>query len=245
MTLTLGSLFDGSGTAPLAAINCGITPVWASEIEPYPIRVTTKRFPRMMHLGNIAEIDGASAPHVDIICGGSPCQDLSVAGKQAGLHKGERSHLFFEMTRIIKQMRGATNGKYPRFIIWENVPGAFSSNKGHDFYAVLQAFAEIADPYVHVPEPEVRGADLLGSTQAKWSVTAGASHGERSTHNTGEYPSAVVESTLSQILEANAPETYYLSAKACQGILNRAKKRGKELPTMLREALEEVTALNV
>ena len=160
MTLTLGSLFDGSGTAPLAAINHGITPVWASEIEPYPIRVTTKRFPQMRHLGNITEIDGASVPPVDIICGGSPCQDLSVAGKQAGLHNGERSHLFFEMTRVIKQMRGATNGKSPRFIIWENVPGAFSSNKGHDFHAVLQAFAEIADPYVHVPEPEVRGGRL-------------------------------------------------------------------------------------
>lgn len=160
--MKLGSLFDGSGTAPLAASMCGIEPVWASEIEPYPIKVTKTRFPNMLHLGDITKIDGAAVEPVDIICDGSPCQDLSVAGKQAGLHDGERSHLFFEMTRIIKQMREATDGKYPRYIIWENVPGAFSSNKGKDFFAVLQAFAEIADSNVHVPEPEKRkGTDRL------------------------------------------------------------------------------------
>lgn len=155
--MRVGSLFDGSGTAPLAAAMCGFDPVWASEIEPYPIKVTRARFPGMLHLGDITKIDGAKVVPVDIISGGSPCQDLSVAGKQAGLHNGERSHLFFEMTRIIKEMRDATNGKYPRYVIWENVPGAFSSNNGQDFLAVLQAFAEIADPDIHVPEPEKRG----------------------------------------------------------------------------------------
>lgn len=155
--MRLGSLFDGSGTAPLAAKMCGIDPVWASEIEPYPIKVTKARFPAMKHLGSITEINGAEVVPVDIICGGSPCQDLSVAGKQAGIHNGERSHLFFEMTRIIREMRGASNGKYPRYVVWENVPGAFSSNQGRDFLAVLQAFAEIADPDIHVPEPESRG----------------------------------------------------------------------------------------
>lgn len=158
--MRLGSLFDGSGTAPLAASMCGIDPVWASEIEPYPIAVTKARFPHMLHLGSITEIDGGKVVPVDIICGGSPCQDLSVAGKQAGLHEGTRSHLFFEMTRIITEMRGATNGKYPRYIVWENVPGAFSSNSGRDFLAVLRAFAEIADPDVYVPEPESRGGRL-------------------------------------------------------------------------------------
>lgn len=162
MNLKLGSLFDGSGTAPLAATMCGIEPVWASEIEKYPIAVTSARFPNMKHLGDIKKIDGAAIEPVDIICGGSPCQDLSVAGKQAGLHEGERSHLFFEMTRIIKQMREATNGKYPRYCIWENVPGAFSSNKGYDFLAVLKAYAEIADPEIYVPEPKQKahGAGL-------------------------------------------------------------------------------------
>lgn len=158
--MKLGSLFDGSGTAPLAASLCGIEPVWASEIEPYPIRVTTKRFPRMKHLGDITKINGAEIEPVDIICGGSPCQDLSVAGKQAGLKGGKRSHLFFQMTRIIQEMRDETNGEYPRYVIWENVPGAFSSNDGYDFLAVLQGFAEIAEADIHVPEPE-RKADKL------------------------------------------------------------------------------------
>lgn len=157
--MKLGSLFDGAGTAPLAAQMCGITPVWASEIEPYPIRVTTARFPDMLHVGDICKLDGAALEPVDIICGGSPCQDLSVAGAMRGL-SGQRSHLFFEMTRVIREMRDATNGKYPRYVIWENVPGAFSSNKGQDFRAVLQEFAQIADHSVYVPEPE-RSADRL------------------------------------------------------------------------------------
>ncbi len=161
MELTLASLFDGSGTAPLAASMCGITPVWASEIEPYPIRVTTKRFPNMKHYGSITDIDGAKVESVDIICGGSPCQDLSVAGKQAGLDGGTRSHLFYEMVRIIKEMRKATDGKKPRYIVWENVPGAFSSNNGYDFMSVLQSFAEIAETDVHVPEPERKANKLV------------------------------------------------------------------------------------
>ena len=99
--MTLGSLFDGSGTAPLCATILGWAPLWASEIEPYPIAVTKARFPHMQHLGSITEINGAEVAPVDVIVGGSPCQDLSVAGKQAGLTEGTRSNLFYEMTRII------------------------------------------------------------------------------------------------------------------------------------------------
>lgn len=155
--MTLGSLFDGSGTCPLAATLCGITPVWASEIEPYPIRVTRKNFPEMYHLGGITQINGAEIEPVDIITFGSPCQDLSLAGKQEGL-SGSRSSLFFEAVRIIKEMRGATNGKYPRYAVWENVLGAFSSNKGRDFLAVLRAFVEAAGGRdADVPEPERKG----------------------------------------------------------------------------------------
>ena len=136
--MTLGSLFDGSGTCPLAAAMCGITPVWASEIEPYPIRVTQKNFPRMKHLGDITQINGAEIEPVDIVTFGSPCQDLSEAGAQKGLVDGKRSRLFFDALRIICEMREATNGKYPRYAVWENVPGAFSSNKGRDFLEVLR-----------------------------------------------------------------------------------------------------------
>jgi DNA (cytosine-5)-methyltransferase 1 len=121
--LTLGSLFDGSGGFPLGGILNGITPLWASEVEPFPIRVTTKRFPDMKHYGDINQINGAEVPPVDIITGGFCCQDLSVAGKRAGIH-GERSGLFFQIVRIIKEMRTATENGYPKFAVLENVPYA-------------------------------------------------------------------------------------------------------------------------
>lgn len=151
--LTLGSLFDGSGGFPLGGLLAGITPVWASEIEPFPIRVTTKRLPFMKHYGNISAMDGGRIEPVDIITFGSPCQDMSVAGRRDGLD-GSRSSLFYEAVRIIKEMRCATDGKYPRWICWENVPGAFSSNKGEDFKAVLEAVIGIAEPNAEVPMPE-------------------------------------------------------------------------------------------
>ena len=151
--LTLGSLFDGSGGFPLGGLLSGITPVWASEIEPFPIRVTTKRLPFMKHYGDISTMDGGKLEPVDIITFGSPCTDMSVAGKRAGL-EGQQSVLFYQAIRIIKEMRSATNGKYPRYIVWENVPGAFSSNGGEDFKAVLEAVIGIAEPDTEVPMPE-------------------------------------------------------------------------------------------
>ena len=156
--MTLGSLFDGSGTCPLAATLCGITPVWASEIEPYPIRVTKKNFPEMQHWGDITMMHGEVVEPVNIITFGSPCQDLSIAGNQKGLFAGKRSNLFFEAIRIIREMREKTNGVYPRYAVWENVPGAFSSNQGRDFLAVLRAFVETAgDKGTDVPEPKQKG----------------------------------------------------------------------------------------
>ena len=150
--LTLGSLFDGSGGFPLGGLLAGITPVWASEIEPFPIRVTTKRLPFMKHYGNISAMDGGRIEPVDIITFGSPCQDMSVAGRRDGLD-GSRSSLFYEAIRIVKEMREATNGKYPRYIVWENVPGAFSSNKGEDFKAVLEEICKVKDEQVSISKP--------------------------------------------------------------------------------------------
>lgn len=152
-TLTLGSLFDGSGGFPLGGILSGITPLWASEIEPFPIRVTTKRLPQMKHYGDVSKLNGAELPPVDIITFGSPCQDMSVAGKRAGL-SGARSNLFYEAVRIVKEMRCKTNGEYPRFVVWENVPGAFSSNKGEDFKAVIEEICKIKDDTLSVSQPE-------------------------------------------------------------------------------------------
>ena len=149
--LTLGSLFDGSGGFPLGGLISGITPLWASEIEPFPIRVTTKRMPWIKHYGDVSTISGDNLPPVDIITFGSPCQDMSVAGKRAGLN-GSRSNLFYEAIRIVKEMRCKTNGKYPRFVVWENVQGAFSSNKGEDFRAVLESLCKIKREDYAVPE---------------------------------------------------------------------------------------------
>ena len=149
--LTLGSLFDGSGGFPLGGLISGITPLWASEIEPFPIRVTTKRLPQMKHYGDVSAQNGADLPPVDIITFGSPCQDMSVAGKRSGLD-GERSALFYQAVRIVKEMRCKTNGKYPRFVVWENVQGAFSSNKGEDFRAVLSSLCKIKREDYAVPE---------------------------------------------------------------------------------------------
>jgi len=152
MSITLGSLFDGIGGFPLAAQRHGITPAWASEIEAAPVSITKKHFPEMLHLGNITEISGAEIEPVDIITFGSPCQDLSVAGNRAGLD-GERSGLFMEAVRIIREMREATNGVKPRWCVWENVHGAFSSSGGRDFLAVIREVAETVDKDIHVPRP--------------------------------------------------------------------------------------------
>ena len=151
--VTLGSLFDGAGGFPYAGSFSGIRTVWSSEIEPFPIRVTTKRMPQVKHYGDVSALDGAKLKPVDIITFGSPCQDLSISGKRAGL-SGSRSSLFFEAVRIVKEMREATNGEYPKYIVWENVPGAFSSNHGEDFRCVLENICRIKEEDVSIPKPE-------------------------------------------------------------------------------------------
>lgn len=176
--MKLMSLFDGSGGFPLAASLCGIEPVYASEVEPYPIAVTKSRFPEMKHLGNVEEVKGDQIEPVDIITFGSPCQDMSVAGKRAGLKhtsagddETTRSGLFIEAIRIIKEMRLATNGIYPRFAVWENVPGAFSSNRGEDFRLVLEEFIRISEPDAVMPAVPKAGwayADCISGDG--WSV---------------------------------------------------------------------------
>lgn len=149
--IKLGSLFSGSGGFELAGAMHGIEPVWSSEIEAFPLKVEELRFPNCKQLGDVAKINGAEIEPVDIITFGSPCQDLSVAGKQAGIHDGERSNLFFQAIRIIKEMRHATANQFPRFAVWENVPGAFSSNGGEDFRAVITAFCSVCQENPDVP----------------------------------------------------------------------------------------------
>lgn len=167
--LTLGSLFDGIGGFPLAAVLSGVTPLWAAEIEPFCIAVAKERFPDMQHLGSVTDISGADIPPVDIITFGSPCQDLSVAGQRAGLD-GARSGLFKEAIRIIYEMRNATNGKYPKYIVWENVPGAFSSNKGNDFKTVLEEITKTSIPIPSSGKWSNAGVVRSGGITAAWRL---------------------------------------------------------------------------
>ena len=131
----------------------------------------------MKHLGDITKINGSEIEPVDVITAGSPCQDLSVAGKRAGL-AGERSGLFMEQMRVIKEMRKADElrGKTdeyirPRYLVWENVPGAFSSNKGEDFRCVLEEIAKVVEEDADIPGPPKGGWPYSGCIMGDgWSI---------------------------------------------------------------------------
>lgn len=233
--MKLCSLFDGSGGFPLAGMMCGIEPVYASEVEPFPIAVTHKRFPNMKHLGDVSKVNGAELEPVDVITFGSPCQDLSVAGKRAGLENGERSSLFFQAIRIIKEMRDSTNGRYPRFAVWENVKGAFSSNGGEDFRAVLESFCRVVDETVSIPRPDknrwLNAGEILGDTfSLAWRLLDAQYFG---------VPQRRQRIYLVADFRGGVQATYYLSPTACRGILRRAGSRGKALPEVLKRALEK------
>ena len=157
-----------TGGFPYAGIFYGITPVWASEIEEWPIKVTEKHFPNMKHLGDITQIDGAEIEPVDIICGGSPCQDVSVAGNREGL-AGERSGLFFEAIRVIREMQEATNYEYPKAVVIENVPGLLSSNKGEDMRVVLDELQNLG----FIVDPNILDAQYMGVPQRRRRVFIG------------------------------------------------------------------------
>ena len=191
----------------------------------------------MIHLGDITKIHGDQIEPVYCITFGSPCQDLSIAGRRAGL-AGERSGLFMEAVRIIKEMRRATHGSYPVVVIWENVPGAFSSNGGEDFRAVLEELARVEEPDASIPRPPRGGAD--GAKPEQLPEMDGPWLGDSSTLNIGECPREENVSLLSWILQVDVPEKYYLSAKACRGILTRASRRGKKLQELLETALLEM-----
>lgn len=229
MEITMGSLFDGIGGWCIAAQRNGAVPVWSSEIEPFCIEVTKKHFPNVMQLGDIKKIKGDKIPPVDIICAGSPCQDLSVAGKREGL-KGERSGLFRTANDIVSDMLNATSGQYPKYFIWENVLGAFSSNKGRDF---KQCSAKSHKPIFQC-------LSLEDGQKAEWYEARDVkSHGGSSTLNIGASPNIERESSLLQVLEIGGVDRkYYLSPKACQGILRRAKARKKRLPELLYRVLK-------
>ena len=164
-TLTLGSLFSGSGGFELAGILAGIKPIWNSEISPFPVLVTYKRLLQVKHYGDVSKLRGSELEPVDIVTFGSPCQDLSIAGKRAGL-TGERSGLYMQAIRIIKEMLEATNREYPKFCVFENVPGLLSSNKGNDFTACLDMLQELG----FIPDVSILDAQYMGVPQRRKRV---------------------------------------------------------------------------
>ena len=229
--ITHGSLFSGSGGFDLAARMVGMESTWQSEIEPYPIRVLKKNFPDAVQLGDIQRINGAKIEAVDVISGGSPCQDMSVAGKRSGLD-GERSTLFHQQIRIVKPMKknqDSWSGKTsPEHL------AAMGGRISETSSKKSSAFQSRAFIFLDLAKKEADGLTL----EPSWEMGT-RSLGVSWTLNTGESPSEDVESTLSQILEERAHPKYSLSAKACLGILRRAETRGKKLPEILKRALEK------
>jgi len=139
---TVGSLFAGVGGFDLGMEQAGFKVLWQAEWDKQCQSVLRRHWPDCVLYGDVTDVNGAEIAPVDVITFGSPCQDLSVAGKRAGLDGG-RSSMFFQATRIIKEMRNATAGTFPRIAVWENVPGALSSNKGADFGVVLDTLADV------------------------------------------------------------------------------------------------------
>lgn len=140
---TFGSLFAGVGGIDLGFEAAGWEGKFQVEWDPHCQQTLAHHWPDVPRWGDVSDVSGAELPPVDLITFGSPCQDLSTAGKRAGLVEGSRSNLFFQATRIIKEMRDATGNTFPRWALWENVPGAFSSNQGADFGAVLDEMANL------------------------------------------------------------------------------------------------------
>ena len=184
----------------------------------------------MEHVGDITKLHGGKLPPVDIITFGSPCQDLSVAsGRRLGL-AGERSGLFLEAIRIIREMQEATNGEYPKFAIWENVPGALSSSSRRDFKAVLEAFTEAEVPMPGSGQWANAGMVRGGSVDLAWCV-----------YDAQHFGTAQRRRRIFLVADFRgecAGEILFVP-KACLGILRRAERRGKDLPPMLKTALEQ------
>lgn len=235
--LRLGSLFDGSGGFPLAAIFCGIKPIWASEVEPFPIRVTQKNLPQVKHLGDIKDIDGSEIEHVDIISFGSPCQDLSIAGNRAGL-EGKKSNLFYEAIRVIKEMRCKTNGKYPRYLLWENVPGAFSSNKGEDFRCVLEEITRIKDSTVKLTRPKKweKAGEILGDNfSLAWRVLDAKYFG---------VPQRRRRIFLVADLDGGSSREILFEQKSLSGDTSEGCEKGKRNTRAIKEGFNKTICLN-
>jgi DNA (cytosine-5)-methyltransferase 1 len=232
MTLTHGSLFSGVGGFDLGADAAGIETLWQAEIDKKASSVLARHWPNATRYGDVKEVKGDKVKPVDIISFGSPCQDLSIAGKGAGL-QGSRSGLFFEAVRVIKEMRDATQNQYPQIAIWENVRGALSSNEGKDFHAAIQALAQLGAVDISyrlvnachfgVPQRRVRvfvvadfGGERAGQILAKptrllWHPSKSR---EPEQEATGEVEGSTGSSEWQQSKQISAAVTQHLSSGA-------------------------------
>lgn len=227
--MTLGSLFDGLGGWQIAACRAGIKPMWSSEIEKFPLKLTSIRFPQTKQLGDVTKMSADEIKPVDIITMGSPCQDLSIAGKRKGL-AGERSGLFVTAVELVHAMRKLTDGRYPKYVVWENVTGAFSSNKGMDFKSVLEAFTKTSIPVPRHGKWAKSGMVRSRICTVIWRTLDaqywGVPQRRRRIFLVADFTDG-----------GGVQKKYFLSPKACRGILRRAAKIGKELPVRLEQVL--------
>ena len=233
--MTLGSLFDGLGGWQIAACRAGVKPVWSSEIEKFPLKLTSIRFPNTKQIGDITKLSAAEIKPVDIITMGSPCQDLSIAGKREGL-AGERSGLFVTAINLVHAMRKLTNGRYPKYVVWENVTGAFSSNKGMDFKTVLEKITETS-----IPVPGHHKWAKSGMVRSRICTVAwrtldaqywGVPQRRRRIFLVADYTDGGVQ------------KKFFLSQRCCQGILTRAKKHNVKLNETLVAVLKKQANLS-
>lgn len=196
------SIFSGIEAATVAWHPLGWEPLAFSEIDPFPSAVLQHHYPNIPNLGDITKIDWR--PYVgaaDIVVGGSPCQSFSIAGKREGL--AGASGLMYEYIRAVRELR-------PRWFVWENVPGAFTSERG----------------------------GLTASSCQRWMRSGMVWHGEYWMRSFSAWPKDASVCSLLEVLEPCVARKYFLSAKACRGIISRADRRGKPLPKRLMDALE-------
>ena len=224
--IRLGSLFDGVGVFPLAAVRCGIVPAWASEIEKAPISITKRHFPGMAHLGDVTKLNGGDIPPVHIITFGSPCQNLSQIGNRAGL-AGEKSSLFFHAIRIIREMREATNGIFPAIAAsWER----FFQMTGW----TLEPCSQRSQP------PTFQCLLLEDGQEPEWCEgIRPISHGGSWMPSIGQAPDwhDGSASLLWQTLEDNVPTKYFLSPAQCSQFLRLAEIAGCPPPAEIEALL--------
>lgn len=234
--MTLGSLFDGLGGWQIAACRAGVKPVWSSEIEKFPLKLTSIRFPNTKQIGDITKLSADEIKPVDIITMGSPCQDLSIAGKREGL-AGERSGLFVTAINLVHAMRKLSNGRYPKYVVWENVTGAFSSNKGMDFKTVLEKITETSIPipghHKWAKAGLVRGRICTAVWRTLDAQYWGVPQRRRRIFLVADYTDG-----------GGVQKKFFLSQRCCQGILTRAKKNNIKLNDTLVTVLKKQASLS-